>query len=142
MPMPETAMNQYHRAVFRHHDIWSARKIPDVQPESETAGMQTSPHHNFRLGVFASDTRHDAGTGLAVHSVHMFDSLSLRRFINSRLEPKVPNECRLQQALKDTVHVIQDGSTCYRVWSRFLQNGALYLCGLQNLGSGILVCIN
>lgn len=55
MAMPETAIDENHRLVFRQDDIRSARIAPVIDTVAETTGKQCLPHHDLRSGVLCPD---------------------------------------------------------------------------------------
>ena len=62
MAMPEAAMHEHNRAVFRQHDVRPAGQILPVQAESKPHGMQDPADRQFGCGVLSTDRRHVAGS--------------------------------------------------------------------------------
>ena len=67
--MPEAAMHEHNRAVFRQHDVRPARQILPVQAEPKPHGMQDPADRQFGGGVLSTDRRHVAGSNGADDSL-------------------------------------------------------------------------
>jgi hypothetical protein len=58
MPMPETAMHEYRKAMPRQYDIRTARKVASVKTKSLAKRMERASHHQFRLRILGPHPRH------------------------------------------------------------------------------------
>ena len=62
MHMPEAAIDEHHRAVFRQHHVGMSRIPLVVFAESQTFRKKKTAYHHFNGCVFASDMRHDVAS--------------------------------------------------------------------------------
>ena len=62
MHMPEAAIDEHHRAVFRQHHVGMSRIPLVVFAESQAFRKKKTAYHHFDGGVFASDMRHDVAS--------------------------------------------------------------------------------
>ena len=69
MAMPEAAMHEHNRAVFRQHDVRPSGQILPVQAEPKPHGMQDPADRQFGGGVLPADRRHVAGSNGADDSL-------------------------------------------------------------------------
>lgn len=60
VPVPETAVNEYHGPVFREHQIGRARQISYVKPVPKSPGEQNGAKHPLRPSIFPANARHHA----------------------------------------------------------------------------------
>lgn len=67
--VPEAAVDETDGVEPAKHEVWSARESSVVQTVSEPAGVDGSTKSEFRTRVSASDPRHYARPGRAVHCV-------------------------------------------------------------------------
>ena len=58
MPVPETAVDENHRFIFRHHNVWPAGQGADVFAEAVSGTVQHGADEDFRFCVFAAYPRH------------------------------------------------------------------------------------
>jgi hypothetical protein len=58
MAVPETAMHEDCRAPSRQHDVGTARESPIIEPETESAPMQTLSYDDLGARVSAPDACH------------------------------------------------------------------------------------
>jgi hypothetical protein len=56
--MPETAVDKNYGLVLGKHNVWFARQIAAVQPESEAHPVKSRPHNALRSRVRAAYPRH------------------------------------------------------------------------------------
>ena len=62
MHMPETAVDEHHRTVFRQHHVGMPRIPLVVFAESQAFRKKKTAYHHFDGCVFASDMRHDVAS--------------------------------------------------------------------------------
>lgn len=82
VPVPETAMNEYHGPVFRKHQIGRARQISDMKPVPKSPGKKTGAKHPFGPGILSADARHHAAalrSGWGSHGLERIPPGYLRR---------------------------------------------------------------
>ena len=60
MSMPEAPMHKNDGLVLRQNNVRLAGQITPMQSESQSLRMQRATHYQFRLRVFAANSRHDA----------------------------------------------------------------------------------
>jgi hypothetical protein len=60
VPVPETAMNEYHGPVFMEYQIWRSRQILYMKPVPESPGEKKGAKHPFRPSVLPPNARHHA----------------------------------------------------------------------------------
>lgn len=75
MPMPETAMDEYHGPVLREHDVRGARKFPDMESIPESSGEKNGAESPLRPSVLSSDARHHAAALRSRWYTHDLDRL-------------------------------------------------------------------
>lgn len=63
MPMPETAMNEYHGLVLGENQIRFPGEIFDMQAVAETGSMESFAENKLGLGIFAPDAGHHPAPG-------------------------------------------------------------------------------
>lgn len=86
VPVPETAVNEYHSPVFRKHQVGRPRQIPYVKPVSESLGEQSGAKRPFRPRILSPNARHHAaalGSGRDAHGLECVLSRHLRRQLQS-----------------------------------------------------------
>lgn len=69
MPVPETAMDEYNRLVFRENQIGFAGKVFDMKPVTEAPLVQGFADQHFRFGVLATDTGHHPAAGSRIDNI-------------------------------------------------------------------------
>lgn len=62
VPMPETAVNEYHCLVLREHKVRGAGQLPDVKSISEPSGKKNGAKCSFRPSVLSANARHHAAS--------------------------------------------------------------------------------
>lgn len=72
VPVPETAMNEYHGPVFREHQIRRSRQISYMKPVPESPGEQKGAKHSFRPHVLPPNARHHAAALRSGRKAHRF----------------------------------------------------------------------
>lgn len=70
MAMPETAVDEYYRAIPGQLKVGATREVAAVGPESEASGKEALADEELGLGVGAVDTGHHPSTGGLGDSVH------------------------------------------------------------------------
>ena len=93
--VPEAAVNEAHCTESTKHEVWSSRESPVVQTVSEPTGMDGLAKNEFRPCVPASDPRHHARTGCAIH------------YVWHRCSCTAPEKHLRQQTTRDVSDVIQ-----------------------------------
>lgn len=58
MPVPETAMNEYHGSVLRKHKVRASGKAPYMKSIAESFGKQTGAKSSLWPSVLRANTRH------------------------------------------------------------------------------------
>jgi hypothetical protein len=58
MPMPETAVNEYHAPAGTENKVWRPRQAAIMQPVTVAHAVRKPPHTQFRLGVFRTHGAH------------------------------------------------------------------------------------
>ena len=58
MPVPVTPVDQTHCRVFPQHEVRATRQRSDVEPVTETRGVESPTDRHFRDGVLSPDSRH------------------------------------------------------------------------------------
>lgn len=86
MPVPETAVNEAHRAEPAKHEIGSAGELAIVQAVSETTCVEGPAKHELGPRVPASDSRHHARTGRAVNHIRHCRFCAVGRTSDGRRE--------------------------------------------------------
>ena len=82
VPVPKTAVNEYHGPVLREHQIGRAWQISYMQPVPEPPGEQNGAKHPFRPGIFPANARHHAAAlrgGRDAHGLECVLPRCLRR---------------------------------------------------------------
>lgn len=82
VPVPETAVNEYHGPVFREHQIGRARQISYMKPVPESPGEQKGAKRPFRPSILSANARHHAaalGSGRDPHGLECIPPGCLRR---------------------------------------------------------------
>lgn len=69
VPVPKTAVHEYGYAVLWKYNVWLARKVLYVEPETETCRMKRAPDKDLGLGVRASDRSHHAASGCLIDNI-------------------------------------------------------------------------
>jgi hypothetical protein len=77
MLVPEAAVNQYDLAARRENNIWAARQILAVKPESVPEPVNQTTQNNFRTSVLAADARHICAAAPLTDFVHQNTKLAL-----------------------------------------------------------------
>lgn len=67
--MPKTPMHKHDRPTRRENQIGFAGQTRATQPVPQTLCMKRLSQKHFRLGVFASDTRHHATAGRCINNI-------------------------------------------------------------------------
>ena len=70
MPVPKTAMHEYGLLATGKDQVRTAGKRLSMQAVSIAFGMDKSTDDHFRLGVFASYSRHDPTSVFGGQAVH------------------------------------------------------------------------
>lgn len=68
MAVPEAAMDQDYRSVFRQADVWLAGQIA-VQTVAKATGVQRFSDQQFGLGVLAANAGHHPAAGRRINDV-------------------------------------------------------------------------
>lgn len=58
MPVPETAMHEYRRPVFRENDVGLAGQVSYMETEAITRAVKQLSKSDFRTSVLAPDAGH------------------------------------------------------------------------------------
>ena len=69
MAVPEAAVHEYHRPVFRKDDIRSTRQRPDLDAEPQPPGEKILPDYQLRFRILPLDRRHASVALLRCHRV-------------------------------------------------------------------------
>lgn len=69
MCMPEAAMDKDHYIRRREHEVGFARKIAPMEPETQTARVQSAADNQLRLSILALDRSHISAAGRLVVDV-------------------------------------------------------------------------
>lgn len=67
--VPEAAMDQDQRAVFRKGNVRLSREPVVVDPEPEASSMKSGANQHFRFCVFALDAAHHSRAGWLVNDI-------------------------------------------------------------------------
>lgn len=70
VPVPETAVNEYHGPVFREHQIGGPRQISYMKPVAESPGKQKGAKHPFWPSIFSANARHHAAALRSSRDTH------------------------------------------------------------------------
>lgn len=85
VPVPETAVNEYHGPVFREYQIGRTRQISYMKPIPESLGEQQGAKHSFRPSVFPADARHHAAALRSGRNAHGLECIALGYDVSSKL---------------------------------------------------------
>jgi hypothetical protein len=66
-------MHENDSLVLGEDKIWFAGQLCSMQPVAEALGMQRAPQEQFRLGILASNARHQPRTGFGIDYVSQSD---------------------------------------------------------------------
>ena len=69
MLVPKAAVHEQDSTPLREHQIRSARQIPTMQTEPESARVKRATHGQFWLRPLRADTRHDPGANVGRNGV-------------------------------------------------------------------------
>jgi hypothetical protein len=73
MAMPEAAVNENHRLVFRKHNVRSPRQLLSMKSESVPHAVEKGTYHLLRCGVLPANATHIPASALfaqpIVHSL-------------------------------------------------------------------------
>lgn len=69
MSVPKTAIDKYHRAVFREHYIWFAGNICDMEAVAKPFGMQSLSYQHLGPSIFTPNSAHVSGAGSTIMNI-------------------------------------------------------------------------
>lgn len=76
MAVPEAAVHEHGRPVFREYQVRAARKVPDVQTEAKSFRVEVAPDDELRARIPAADSRHHPASGAGINYICHYESES------------------------------------------------------------------
>ena len=130
MPMPETSMYEYHRAILGENHIRLAGQALAVGSEAVSHSMQDTTDQHFRLRVARSDLR------------HVVSALLFGQYISQLSYPAAASLLIVRLPLRFSRHPLPRFSCVSRITSTTLRATASTTCGQTAFPNCLYACVS